>query len=106
MVLAMMETSLEYANLFCIGLLALTNCYFQTESDRAGMLKELAGRLRRQKLLRYSERELEIQRLLMQKGARKKLHGTEKVDDEGRTSGDDEDAPARQRGGGREEVQE
>ena len=42
--------------------------------------------------MRYAERELEMQRLLMGKGASRKLSGVEKVDDED-DGDDDEDAP-------------
>jgi U3 small nucleolar RNA-associated protein 11 len=45
------------------------------------LLKELGARLEREKLLRYSERELELQRLLMGKGARQKLQSKERLDD-------------------------
>lgn len=42
----------------------------------------MAARLSRDKLLRYTERELEMQKALMGKGASKKLKGVEKVEDE------------------------
>ena len=47
--------------------------------------------------LRYAERELEMQRLLMGKGRTKKLKGVEVVKDEGDMDedGEDEDRPAR-----------
>jgi hypothetical protein len=48
-----------------------------TNEDVVKDLKELAGRLGREKLLRQSGRELEIQRLLMQKGARRKVVSSE-----------------------------
>jgi U3 small nucleolar RNA-associated protein 11 len=44
------------------------------------MLKELSARLERNRLLRYTEREFEMQRLMMGKGATKKIQGVEKVD--------------------------
>ena len=44
--------------------------------------------MERDQQLRYAERELEMQRLLMGKGAKKKLRGVEVVKDEG---DDDED---------------
>ncbi|KAH7101704.1 small-subunit processome [Auriculariales sp. MPI-PUGE-AT-0066] len=56
------------------------------KKHRTELLKELAGRLSRDKSLRYAERELEMQRLLMGKGTSRKLKGLEKV-----TSSDDED---------------
>ena len=49
------------------------------------MLKELSARLVRDRQLRYAERELQMQRLLMGKGASRKISGVERVD------GDDED---------------
>lgn len=45
----------------------------------------------RQKMLRHSEQELEMQRLLMGKGARKKLHSQQPTAD-GAHVEDDEDA--------------
>jgi U3 small nucleolar RNA-associated protein 11 len=53
-------------------------------------MKELAARLKRQRLLRYACRELEMQRLLMAKGGRKKLSGVERVE-EGEDGDEDED---------------
>ncbi|EKM84161.1 hypothetical protein AGABI1DRAFT_67423 [Agaricus bisporus var. burnettii JB137-S8] len=43
------------------------------------LLKELSARLRRDLQLRYAQREFEMQRLLMGKGARKKIAGVEKA---------------------------
>jgi U3 small nucleolar RNA-associated protein 11 len=53
------------------------------------MLRELAARLKRERLLRYACRELEMQRLLMAKGGRKKLRGVEPLDNE--EDGEDEE---------------
>ncbi|KAH9950901.1 small-subunit processome [Amylocystis lapponica] len=55
------------------------------QEHRTRLLKELSARLTRDKQLRYAERELEMQRLLMGKGAARKLSGVEKL------GGDDED---------------
>jgi U3 small nucleolar RNA-associated protein 11 len=55
------------------------------------LLKELAARLKRQRLLRYTCRELEMQRLLMAKGGRKKLSGVEPMAGEDREEDEDED---------------
>ena len=55
------------------------------------MLKELAARLARDRQLRYAERELEMQRLLMGKGGSRKLSGVEKVEGDG--DEEDEDSP-------------
>lgn len=57
---------------------------------RQRLLKELSARLVRDKQMRYAEREFEMQRLMMGKGAHKKIRGSEKV--EGDDSDDDEDA--------------
>lgn len=55
------------------------------QAYRTRLLKELSARLARDKQLRYAERELQMQRLLMGKGASRKMSGVERVD------GDDED---------------
>ena len=55
------------------------------------MLKELSARLFRDKQLRYAERELEMQRLLMGKGGARKLSGVEKVEDDDHEDEDEED---------------
>ncbi|KAI0801134.1 small-subunit processome [Fomes fomentarius] len=62
------------------------------KEHRTRLLKELFARLVRDRQLRYAERELEMQRLLMGKGASRKLSGVEKVEDD---DGDkeDEDTP-------------
>jgi U3 small nucleolar RNA-associated protein 11 len=57
--------------------------------DRRRLLTELAARLARDKQLRYAERELEMQRLMMGKGGRRKLRGAEKI--EGGSEDEDED---------------
>ena len=46
---------------------------------RKRLVKELSARLGRDRQLRYAEREFEMQRKLMGKGARKKIKGVEKV---------------------------
>ena len=46
---------------------------------RKRLVKELSARLGRDRQLRYAEREFEMQRKLMGKGARKKIKGIEKV---------------------------
>ena len=53
-------------------------------------MKELAARLARDTQLRYAERELEMQRLLMGKGASKKIRGVEKVNNEDEEVDEDE----------------
>ncbi|KAI0039097.1 u3 small nucleolar RNA-associated protein 11 [Auriscalpium vulgare] len=61
----------------------------QSASERrARLLKELSARLHRDQMLRYAERELEMQKLLMGKGGSMKLKGVEKV---GENEGDSED---------------
>jgi len=56
--------------------------------NRKRLLKELAARLKRDTQLRYTQRELEMQRLLAGKGGRRKLHGVEEV---GADDNDDDD---------------
>ena len=65
------------------------------QEHRTRLLKELSARLGRDRQLRYAERELEMQKLLMGKGASRKLSGVEKVDDEGHDDDEDDtdDAP-------------
>ena len=63
------------------------------QEHRTRLLKELSARLFRDRQLRYAERELEMQKALMGKGASRKLSGVEKVDDEGDDDEEDEDAP-------------
>ncbi|PIL31826.1 hypothetical protein GSI_06530 [Ganoderma sinense ZZ0214-1] len=53
------------------------------QEHRSRLLKELSARLIRDRQLRYAERELEMQKLLMGKGASRKLSGVEKVNDDG-----------------------
>jgi len=52
------------------------------KEHRSRLLKELSARLYRDRQLRYAERELEMQKLLMGKGTSKKLSGVEKIEDE------------------------
>ncbi|GJJ09774.1 hypothetical protein Clacol_003998 [Clathrus columnatus] len=62
-------------------------------NHRSQLLKELAARLKRDRNLRYAGRELEMQRLLMGKGASRKIRGTTLVEgDEGKEDQDDLDA--------------
>lgn len=58
-------------------------------------MKELSARLHRDQQLRYAERELEMQKLLMGKGGSRKLKGVEKVDNEGDEDDDDMDSGSR-----------
>jgi len=65
----------------------------ESKKHRQRLVRELSARMERDQQLRYAERELEMQRLLMGKGRTKKLKGVELVrdkndDDEG---GDEED---------------
>ncbi|KAH8099289.1 u3 small nucleolar RNA-associated protein 11 [Cristinia sonorae] len=60
----------------------------EAREHRSQLLKELSARLHRDQQLRYAERELEMQKLLMGKGGSRKLAGVEKVDGE---DGDSED---------------
>ncbi|KAI0275054.1 small-subunit processome [Gloeopeniophorella convolvens] len=65
-------------------------------ANRTHLLKELSARLHRDRMLRYAERELEMQKLLMGKGRSKKVQGVEKVGGEGES--EDEDALDARRG--------
>jgi len=67
------------------------------KAHRMRLLKELSARLHRDRMLRYAERELEMQKLLMGKGRSKKLKGVERVDGMDDNS-DDEDALDARRG--------
>lgn len=49
---------------------------------RSRLIKELSARLTRDQQLRYAEREFLLQRALMGKGARKKLAGPEKQEED------------------------
>ena len=68
--------------------------YQRTQEHRTRLLKELSARLHRDRMLRYTERELEMQKLLMSKGRSKKLKGVERVDgsEDGPEDEDAEDA--------------
>ncbi|KAJ7492402.1 small-subunit processome, partial [Mycena latifolia] len=66
-------------------------------ANRRRLLKELSARLFRDKQLRYAEREFEMQRQLMGKGARKKIAGVEAVDG-ARDEEEDEDEVDARRG--------
>ncbi|KAJ8596301.1 small-subunit processome [Rhizopogon salebrosus TDB-379] len=57
---------------------------------RKHLLKELAARLKRDTQLRYTQRELEMQRLLAGKGGRRKLRGVEEVGAEDNDEDEDE----------------
>jgi U3 small nucleolar RNA-associated protein 11 len=68
-----------------------------TQANRTRLLKELSARLHRDRMLRYAERELEMQRSLMGKGAAKKIAGVEKVEDGDGDDLDDESRPSRRK---------
>jgi len=61
------------------------------QKHRKRLLKELAARLVRDTQLSYALRELEMQRLLVGKGGRKKVRGAELVEEEDRDTPEDED---------------
>ena len=90
------ESKVRRPLLVCGTITGQNNCYFQKHRRR--LVQELSARMERDQQLRYAERELEMQKLLMGKGRTKKLKGVELVkgededDDEG---GDDEVRPAR-----------
>jgi len=71
-----------------------------TQQPRKRLLKELAARLKRDTQLRYTQRELEMQRLLAGKGGRRKLRGVEEVgaeDNDGEEDGTDDGQPSKER---------
>lgn len=62
---------------------------------RQRLLKELSARLTRDRMLRYAERELEMQKLLMGKGGSQKIQGVTKEDDDDEDDEEEEDEDAR-----------
>jgi len=79
---------------------------FATPSHRSRThkLKELSARLMRSRQLRYAQRELEMQRLMMGKGARKKISGVEKLEGDEEDEDEDEDEMDARRGKQRKPV--
>jgi U3 small nucleolar RNA-associated protein 11 len=67
----------------------------EANRHRKQLLKELSARLVRDKQLRYAQREFEMQRFLMGKGARQKLSGAETIEP---MDGDEEDEADAQKG--------
>lgn len=55
-------------------------------------MKELAARMHRDTQLRYAQREFELQRAMMGKGARQKIAAAEKTGEDDEDSEDDQDA--------------
>ncbi|KAF9454065.1 u3 small nucleolar RNA-associated protein 11 [Macrolepiota fuliginosa MF-IS2] len=66
-----------------------------TTSTKHRLLKELSARLRRDTQLRYAQREFEMQRLLMGKGARAKIAGVEKINGDSESEEDEDEIDAR-----------
>jgi U3 small nucleolar RNA-associated protein 11 len=64
-------------------------------SKKRRLLKELSARLRRNTQLHYAQRELEMQRLLMGRGARTKIAGVEKVNGDSELEEDEDELDAR-----------
>lgn len=67
----------------------------QQLDKRKRLLTELSARLERVKKLRYAQREFEMQRLMMGKGARKKIASVEKVEGEQDSEEDEDEIDAR-----------
>jgi len=67
------------------------------QKHRSSLLKELTARLKRDTLLRYAERELEMQKLLMGKGANEKIRDREKILTDKAAEEDEEDYRPRKR---------
>ena len=63
--------------------------------NRKRLLKELSARLDRDRKLRYAQRELEMQRLMMGKGARRRIKGVEKVEGDEDDEEDEDEIDAR-----------
>lgn len=63
--------------------------------NRTRLLKELSARLFRDRQLRYAERELEMQKYIMGKGATRKLRDAQKVEETGDDEEDDDMAERR-----------
>jgi U3 small nucleolar RNA-associated protein 11 len=66
-----------------------------SSANRKRLLKELSARLFRDTQLRYAEREFEMQRQLMGKGARKKISGVEAVEGDDDDEEDEDEVDAR-----------
>ncbi|KAK2461587.1 hypothetical protein APHAL10511_006050 [Amanita phalloides] len=64
----------------------------KSHCGRTRLLKELSARLVRDTQLRYAQREFEMQRLMMGKGARKKISAAEKVEGDEEEDEDEIDA--------------
>lgn len=69
--------------------------WLSIQEHRTRLLKELSARLFRDRQLRYAERELEMQKYIMGKGAARKLRGVEKVEDDGDKDDEDDDMAER-----------
>lgn len=67
------------------------------QEHRSRLLKELSARLHRDQQMRYAERELEMQKLLMGKGTSRKVAGVEKVMDEDEEDEDEDAGPSRRK---------
>ncbi|KAJ7070820.1 u3 small nucleolar RNA-associated protein 11 [Mycena amicta] len=66
-----------------------------SRSNRTRLLKELSARLFRDTQLRYAEREFEMQRQLMGKGARRKIAGVEAVEESNDAEENEDEIDAR-----------
>jgi U3 small nucleolar RNA-associated protein 11 len=65
-----------------------------TETRRR-LLKELSARLHRDQQLQYAQREFEMQRLMMGKGARQKISATQKEEGDDESEEDEDEVDAR-----------
>lgn len=81
----------QQLNVVCLYFLVIINFLrVFTQQNRKRLLKELAARLKRDTQLRYTQRELEMQRLLAGKGGRRKLRGVEEVGAENNDEDEDD----------------
>lgn len=86
--------------------LRMTELRADSRKHRSHLLKELAARLARDTQLRYAERELEMQRLLMGKGGSRKIRGVEKVENDEDEDEDEDERDARKGKSGGAAVQD
>lgn len=88
------EEEQDLVNVVRAHIIVSLSCHPSTavaQKHRKRLLQELAARLVRDTHLSYALRELEMQRLLVSKGGRKKVQGAELVEEEDKNSSEDED---------------
>ncbi|KAJ2914280.1 hypothetical protein MD484_g6119, partial [Candolleomyces efflorescens] len=73
----------------------LTTTAASGTETRRRLLKELSARLHRDQQLQYAQREFEMQRLMMGKGARQKISATQKEEGDDESEEDEDEVDAR-----------